>query len=199
MSETLRAFVAVRVPSSPPLHNVLGELAALGRPVKPIAAENLHLTLKFLGNTDRSWLPDIERVLGELASKISAFDVTLQGLGAFPKPSRPSVIWTGMTPPEPVIRLAGDVESTLATFGFSPETRPFHPHVTVARIKNRPPRELAALLERHAETEFAAFSVNEIALVQSELTPDGARYTPLSIAPLAPTGGPNDIPPNAPY
>jgi 2'-5' RNA ligase len=134
MSTVVRAFVAIRVPASPSLSTALDALKALGRPVRAVAAENLHLTLKFLGNTDVNWIPEIASLLGDVAAGASAFDTTLRGLGAFPKPSRPSVIWTGMTPPEPVVRLAGDVEAALATFGFAPETRAFRPHVTLARI-----------------------------------------------------------------
>ena len=189
MSTVVRAFVAIRVPAPPSLGAVLDALKALGRPVRAVAAENLHLTLKFLGNTDVNWIPQVANLLNEVAAPVSAFDVALRGLGAFPKPSRPSVIWTGMTPPEPVVRLARDVELALATFGFAPETRAFHPHVTLARIKSRPPQELSALLDRHAETEFATFLVDELLLMQSELTPHGSRYTPLSTARLQASGG----------
>jgi 2'-5' RNA ligase len=189
MSTVVRAFVALRVPASPPLGEVLGELRSLGRPVRAVAAENLHLTLKFLGNTDENWIPDIARLLADVAAGTSAFAVTLCGLGVFPKLSRPSVIWTGMTPPEPVVRLARDVEVALVTFGFAPETRTFQPHVTLARIKSRPPQELPTLLDRQAETVFATFPVDELVLMQSELTPRGSRYTPLSTARLHASGG----------
>ena len=184
MSATVRAFVAIRIPASPPLREILHQLAMLGRPVKPVALENLHLTLKFLGHTDESWLAETGRLLREIALQTSPFRVTLRGLGAFPKASRPSVIWTGMTPPAPVIRLAAAVEQALASFGFAPETRPFQSHVTLARIKSRPPRELSILIDRHAETEFATIDVSEIALMQSELSPQGPRYTPLTVAPM---------------
>ncbi len=179
MSATVRAFVAIRVPPSPPLREVIGELAALGRPIKPVALENLHVTVKFLGNTDVSWIAPIGPLLDEIASCTAAFNVTLRGLGVFPKPSRPSVIWTGMTPPEPVVSLAHAVERALVEFGFAPEPRAFQAHVTVARVKHRPPPELSALLDRHAETEFATFPVDQIVLMQSELSPEGPRYTPL--------------------
>ncbi|MGD9856641.1 MAG: RNA 2',3'-cyclic phosphodiesterase [Planctomycetaceae bacterium] len=184
MSEAIRAFVAVRVSASPALERLLDELDSFGRSVKPVAAENLHLTVKFLGNTDSSWIGGIERVLRETAAQLPAFDVVLRGLGAFPSASRPSVIWTGMTPPEAVIQLAAAVEHALVGFGFAAETRAFHPHVTLARIKSRPPRELTALPERHAETELASFTVDELVLMRSELTPHGSRYTPLCTAGL---------------
>ncbi len=184
MSATVRAFIAVPVPSPPPLREVLGELTALGRPVKSVAAENLHVTVKFLGNTDTSWIARIGPLLEEIAFQTAAFDVTLRGLGVFPKPSRPSVIWTGMTPPEPMTQLAGAVEGALVEFGFAPESRTFQPHITVARVKHRPPPELSALLDRHEATEFATFRVSEIVLMQSELSPQGPRYTPLITAKL---------------
>lgn len=184
MSEIVRAFVAVRIPPPPPLRAVLDELQAMGQSVKAVAAANLHMTLKFLGNIDTSWLAGIGRDLCETVSQRSAFDLTLRGLGAFPKPSRPSVIWAGVTPPDPMIQLAGAVEQTLVTFGFTAESRPFSPHVTLARIKRRPPEELSRLLERSADMGFGNFNVDEIILMQSELSPHGPRYTPLSVARL---------------
>ncbi|MBX3437418.1 MAG: RNA 2',3'-cyclic phosphodiesterase [Planctomycetaceae bacterium] len=184
MSDVIRAFVAICVAPSPALRGILDDLASLGRAVKPVAIENLHLTVKFLGNTDPVWISGVEKVLQEIAASTPEFDVALQGLGAFPSPSRPLVIWTGMTPSEVVSRLASDVESALVRFGFAAETRPFHPHVTLARIKTRPSRELAGLLERHPETEFATFPVRAIVLMQSQLTPSGPRYTPVNVATL---------------
>jgi len=179
MSATIRAFVAVRVPPSPSLSDVLGELANMGRAVRPVAVDNLHVTLKFLGDTDASWVDRTCELLDDVASQLSAFDVTLQGLGAFPKPSRPSVIWTGITPPEPMLELANAIEQALTTFGFAAEPRAFRPHVTLARIKARPTQELSALLEEHADTEFAMFCINEITLMQSALSPQGPTYTSL--------------------
>lgn len=184
MSTTIRAFVAVRVPATPALCDVLDELGRMGRSIKPVDSDHLHVTLKFLGETDTSWIDGTREVLDAVAKASSTFDVRLHGLGAFPKPSRPSVIWTGIEPAEPMMQLAERTEQALSEFGFAPETREFRPHVTLARVKSRPPQELASLLERHATTEFAKFRVNEIVLIQSQLSPQGPKYTPLHVASL---------------
>ncbi len=191
MSTTIRAFVAVRIHATPLLRGVLDELSRIGRPVKPVAPENLHVTLKFLGETDPSWIDRTCELLDDVASQLPVFDVTLRGLGTFPKPSRPSVIWTDIQPPDPMRELAAAVEHELTTFGFSAEPRPFHPHITLARIKARPPQELATLVESHANTVFASMRIGEIELMQSRLSPQGATYSTLHTATLhAPAGTP---------
>lgn len=182
MSDPVRAFVAIRVPPSPGLNEILAELGSLGRAVRPVAAENLHLTLKFLGDTDPDWLRDVGDILSGVGRRSAAFEVSLSGVGAFPSLSRPSVIWTGMAPEEPVIQLAAAVEAALVEYGFSAESRPFRAHVTLARIKRRPPRELADRLARRVQTELSRVLVDELVLMRSDLTPDGSRYTPLFMA-----------------
>lgn len=184
MSTSIRAFVAVRLPVTPPLRDVLGQLARMGRAIKTVAPENLHLTLKFLGDTDAGWIEPVCELLDGLASAVPAFDVTLRGLGAFPKPSRPSVIWTGVEPAEPLVKLADIVEQALTQFGFAAETRTFQPHVTLARVKARPPRELESRLESNIDTEFAKFGVKELSLVQSHLSPQGPEYKTIHAAHL---------------
>ncbi len=179
MSTTIRAFVAVRIPATPPLREVLDELARMGRPVKPVAADHLHVTLKFLGETDPSWIDRTCNVLDDVAAETPAFDVTLRGLSAFPKLSRPSVIWTGITPPGPMCALAAAIEHELTTFGFAAEARPFHPHVTLARVNAHPPPSLATLLRSSVQPEFGTLRVSEVLLMQSRLTPRGATYTTL--------------------
>ena len=184
MSESVRAFVAVRIPVTTPLRDILNELASMGRAVKPIAAENLHITLKFLGETDTSWIDRTCELLDNVASQVTAFDITLQGLGAFPKPSRPSVVWTGIIPPETISKLAAAVEQKLSTFGFASETRPFHPHVTLARVKARPPQGLTAFIDHAPKAKYAEFRVNEVTLIQSVLSSQGPTYTTLHTASL---------------
>ena len=202
MPESIRLFVAVLVseatfstgheeaegstPVDVTLSSVLDELREIGKPVKPVAAHNLHITLKFLGDTDPEIVPEIEAIVNQAASSETAFQWTFRGVGAFPSPKRPSVVWAGIENAEPCIRMATQLNESLETLGFSAEKREFHPHLTLARIKGRPPRELFDLLEQHENTFFGTGSVNAIELIQSELTPEGPVYTMLLKAPLAP-------------
>jgi RNA 2',3'-cyclic 3'-phosphodiesterase len=182
MSETLRTFVAIDLPAAP-FRDVLEELAGIGRPVKVIA-EPLHLTLKFLGQTPRSALEQISAALSEVCAPHAPLEIELRGIGAFPRPERPSVVWAGVSPAEPLAALAAELDAQLQPLGFPPEQRAFHPHVTLARVKGRPPQALAEFMDLYAEESFGVAVVAEALFYQSVLSTDGAQYTVLSRAPL---------------
>ncbi|MCA9078686.1 MAG: RNA 2',3'-cyclic phosphodiesterase [Planctomycetaceae bacterium] len=184
MSTTIRAFVAVRVPASPALRDVLEELGQMGRPIKPVDSDHLHVTLRFLGETHEYWIHRLRDFLDLVSAQTDSFDIKLRGLGAFPKPSYSSVIWAGIAHEKPIVQLAELTENTMMECGFAAGSRPFKPHVTLARVKARPPSRLAALLRAHPDTEFGSLRVQEIILMQSQLSPEGPTYTPLHTFPL---------------
>ena len=186
MAETYRLFFAVKVPAADRLRSVIGKLAQMGRAVKPVSPENLHVTLKFLGETDAELLPLLEESLQKSVEAVSAFESQLTGLGAFPNARRPSVVWIGMQHAEALIEIADRLERELVFLGFPPEKRHFQPHLTVARVRSKPPRELFELLESERQASFGSVAVKSIELYRSELAPDGARYTVLVSAALAP-------------
>lgn len=178
MSETLRTFVAIDLPAAP-LRDVLGELAGIGRPVK-VVAEPLHLTLKFLGDTRRADLEQISTALKGVCVLHAPFEIEVSGIGAFPRPERPSVVWAGVSPAEPLAALAADLDAQLAPLGFPPEQRAFHPHVTLARVKGRPPQALAETMALYAEESFGTAVVREVMFYESVLSASGSRYTVLN-------------------
>jgi 2'-5' RNA ligase len=184
MSKFLRLFIAVKVSSTPSLRKVLKHLEAMGRPVKPVSADNLHLTLKFLGDTDPTRLPEICHAVSGTVDGETAFETDIVGLGAFPRIQRPSVVWAGLENGEPLIRIAEFLEILLSELGFHPEQKPFHPHLTLARIKSKPPGELAELLNENQTTNFGVASISSVELFQSELQPNGPQYTVLASAKL---------------
>jgi 2'-5' RNA ligase len=145
-----------------------------------VASDNLHLTLKFLGGVEPDRLDSIGSVLADVATGGPAFPLTMRGLGAFPSPTRPRVIWAGVTDAAEVVRLAARVEEALARLGFPREDRPFSAHVTLGRVRE-PQRDpvLAAALGEGAERELGALRVDRICLMRSELSPRGARYSVL--------------------
>jgi 2'-5' RNA ligase len=185
MPETLRGFIAINVPASPSLKDVLRTLAGLGRAVRPVAPDNLHLTLKFLGEISASQAKDVGRALHTVCCSCAPVAASLCGLGVFPHPDRPQVVWAGIDPPEPLVALARQIEEALETCGFPREERPFVPHVTIARIKARPPDTLRKLVLDHEATFFGPLRVSEVRLIQSVLGRDGPQYAPLDRAPLA--------------
>lgn len=156
----------------------------MGRPVKPVSADNLHLTLKFLGDTNPTRIPEISKAVSEAVNGEKIIEGRIVGLGAFPRIQRPSVIWAGLENGEPLIRIAECLETKLSGLGFHPEQKPFHPHLTLARIKSKPPAELAELLNENPATDFGVVSIASVELFQSELQPNGPRYAVLASAEL---------------
>jgi 2'-5' RNA ligase len=149
--------------------------AASGR-VAWVQRENLHLTLKFLGPVDEHQVRRAQEALDELGD-IPSFRIDLRGIGAFPSPGRPRVIWIGIRPQEPVQALAASVESRLAD--LHPENRPFSAHITIGRLRD--PSVLPGLekiKEMWNDRIITSSLVDRVTLFQSILSPRGAVYRP---------------------
>ena len=185
MSDTGRLFIAVKIAPSRPLRKIVARLGMLVRFVKPIDTDNLHLTLKFLGETDLALVPRISDCMETAAVEHESFSMQVVGLGAFPHVRRPSVIWVGLQGAEPLVEIAGELDRLLLPLGFAQERRAFHPHVTVARIRSKPPRELATLLKTEQSTELGSADITSVELYQSNLRSAGPRYTVLTKAEFA--------------
>jgi len=185
-----RLFIAIPVTAD--VSPLLADLAELGRPRRTVKPDHLHLTLRFLGDTDEALLPQLKEVLNRIAATESPFTFSFQGLGAFPKPARPSVVWAGVQPAEPCIRLERSLTTLLTPLGFEKEAREYRPHLTLARVKGRAPAGLFEFLANHVETEFTTMQVAEISLFESTLTPTGAMYKKLASAPLGSAPKPDE-------
>jgi 2'-5' RNA ligase len=183
MPERIRTFIAIDVPSEP-FREVLDDLRDIGRPVKPVA-EPLHLTLKFLGETEVASTARLSRQISEVTAAHGALELDFRGLGAFPRIERPSVVWAGLANGESITALADDLESQLEPLGYPRESRHFHPHVTLARVKGRPSQQLREMLELYADEAFGVAGVSEVRFYQSQLTPAGPEYSVLSTAVLS--------------
>jgi 2'-5' RNA ligase len=147
--------------------------------VRWVAAENVHLTLKFLGEVDEGLVPTVEEALAAAAGAARPFALALQGGGCFPNERSPRVIWVGVGEgSDEASRLAGEVERALKLLGFAPEKRRFRPHLTIGRPKD--PREGAATTAEKIEQlrgfVAPAAEVRALALIKSTLTPEGAVY-----------------------
>lgn len=187
MPQSLRTFIGVPVPVSASLRGVLATCGAFGRAVRPVDGENIHVTLRFLGETPAGQVADIAAALRDAVSGIDAFTSEIHGLGAFPHLGRPSVIWAGFREREEWEKLGGAIEQPLRELGFPPDRQRFHPHVTLARVRSRPPAELRTWVEQQAETPFGFVDVQSVTYYQSELSSNGPRYSVLATAPLAST------------
>jgi len=154
--------------------------------------ENLHVTLKFLGNIEETRVAAIGSALGEALSGTEGFAATARGLGVFPDANRPRVLWIGLDAP-PLTAMARGVERALAPFGVEQPATPFRPHVTVGRWRRPAPRDprRRPALARWRDHEFGKFPVDEVTLFRSTLRSAGAIYSPLEVFPLKPGGNPS--------
>jgi 2'-5' RNA ligase len=181
----IRTFIAARIEANALLRGLYQRLAELGDPFRPVPPADLHVTLKFLGNTDKRKLPRITAALERVAERHAPEIVRLAGLGAFPQPRRPSVIWVGMENASLLTAIAGELESELSGLGFPAEQRPFQPHLTVLRVKSRPPDLLLTMLAESSAADFGTAPIRSIELLQSDLLDKGPRYSVLATAALS--------------
>lgn len=167
-----------------------GELRRRGGAVSWVRAENLHLTLRFLGALDEAALGPVREALAEAAREVPPFHVAVGGFGGFPAVRAPRVIWVGVTAGAgPLGALHARLDAALARRGVPPEGRAFHPHVTLGRA--REPRGAPGLSELlgAAGEPFGEVAVDAVHLMRSELGPGGARYSVLAREPLAGAAG----------
>jgi 2'-5' RNA ligase len=183
----LRSFVAISL-AEPARSEVVGYLERLRATVSGVAwtrSENLHLTLKFLGDVERERLKPLADRLRGLASATAPFTLEVAGIGAFPSLARPRVVWIGVAAPV-LAALAADVEDACRAEGFPAEDRPLRPHVTLGRVRASNRRGVPELgfLARDGERRLGTSPVTDLVLFRSELGAGGARHTPLATLPL---------------
>lgn len=186
MSERIRSFVAVDITARDVVNAVEAlqrELLATGADLKPVEPYNLHLTLIFLGEQPKRNLDELARRLEGLTHR--RFVIELRGVGAFPNPSSPRVIWIDVGKGrDELIKLAQDVRALARD--FAQEEEEFTPHLTVARVKGPRNRDkLTSFLEAHRSDRFGEVEVAEVKLKKSTLTPRGPIYSDLYIKKLA--------------
>lgn len=190
MKQRVRTFVAVEISEAvrSAAGKIIRQLAKCDANVRWVEPENMHLTLKFLGEVGSLELPDVCRAVEEAVAEVPGFTFDVGGVGAFPKVDRPRTIWLGVTSGiEELSELHKAIENTLYKLGYPPENRRFSPHLTLGRVKHAGP-ELAELSERIsslADQRAGTAAVDEVTVFSSELTREGPVYQPLSHAPLA--------------
>ena len=203
----LRLFIGVACPCTPAiaallddLHNRLEGAAGL----RVVARQNLHITLKFIGAAKASAVPGIVNVMQQALANQRSFELQLQGAGRFE-----SALWLGVAPNATLTALAAKLNEALAPLGFAPETKPFRPHLTLARLTlNSPPvgaglpaiepttvganpkgikdpPTITTWLRQHHERHWGKLPVTTVNLYRSDTLPDGVRYTVLFTAALS--------------
>lgn len=169
----MRLFVAI------PLQGMHAQQVALLAGGIPHArwepVDQLHLTLRFVGETDGGQRRALCEALGKL--DMPSFDLSLAGTGHFPPRGEPRLLWVGVEPCPALIALQARIEQRVRALGFAPETRNFAPHVTIAHLqRSAPGRKVAAFLGYHAGFATPPFTVDHVTLMSSVLHPNGARH-----------------------
>jgi 2'-5' RNA ligase len=152
------------------------ELRQTRADVKLVETENLHFTVKFLGEIPESMVEEVDRRMRAIA--LRRMEVDVRGLGAFPDAKRPRVVWAGVSPHDfaSITSRGQQVIDALEGVGESDE-RGFHPHITVARVRSpRGLEALAGLLREHSAKEFGRTPITALKLKSSSLTPSGPTY-----------------------
>ena len=186
MPGMLRAFVAVELPE--PVREALQGLQSALRRIhlraRWVGPENLHVTLKFLGNIPAGHVPSIGQALKEAVRAQGPFSLTVAGMGVFPGLRRPRVIWVGLADRAHALgRLQQEIEARLAALGFPREGRRFQGHVTIGRFADSgPPGPLADALKQYRAQGIGVLEVHEVVLFRSDLRPEGPIHTPLARA-----------------
>lgn len=184
----MRTFIAVEPPGS--LREEIGRLTAQHfesqlpgfRWVRP---ENIHLTLRFLGEIDPARLDSLTQAVAVAASKFAPFKLTVESLGFFGSQKRPRVVWLGLSDFQQLSALAEEVESAVAEAGFGRADKPFKAHLTLARMKRPPARppdweRIRSVLP----SGWPEWRVTRVEIIKSTLTPSGPIYETLARCPL---------------
>lgn len=176
----MRLFIAINPPEPETrrLTTALYRLAAQDVAVRWVDAASVHITLKFLGEVPDQRLPAVHAALEEAVLDTPAFVVSLGGLGAFPSLARPNIFWLGVQGPPELLAVQQRIEDAMSRLGFEKEDRPFHPHITLGRV-----RKDGRVPDRKRMDRMAAdfdykgeFRVQSVDLMRSRLNPRGARY-----------------------
>ena len=183
----LRAFIAVEIPSSLQ-HTIQESISGLRKTlgndlVRWVPPQNVHLTLKFLGDVSSSNLDLIKQMMTAEVAQQRCFEMQVEGIGSFPSSRRPRVIWVGLHAPAALESLQRGIESASARLGYTSEEKSFSPHLTVGRVKqNLSAPEIQRIRAALEETKIGPLGlvyVDAAHLFKSDLQPNGSVYTRL--------------------
>ncbi|MHA1910671.1 MAG: RNA 2',3'-cyclic phosphodiesterase [Candidatus Kariarchaeaceae archaeon] len=190
-AETHRVFIGIKLKNTETINEITLFQSNFNKIkiVKLVKSINLHLTMKFLGDVTMKQLDDIKGSLTNF--KIEPFNALLKGATAFPKVNYPrTLIITISEGSEELISIQKEIDVLLYQVGFAKEKRKFHPHLTIGRVKQKkgtgkaPIENIIQIINDNQDHLFGAFEVNEIALIESTLTPEGSIYKDLEVYPI---------------
>jgi 2'-5' RNA ligase len=182
MSEIIRSFIAFDINSEQVLNRLTEAqniILKTGADLKLVEPQNIHITLRFLGDVTPSMVDKIDKEMQEIIFK--PFDVEIKGVGAFPNLKYARVVWAGIQEGEEELsKVFAQLEPRLRSLGFAPDSKGFNPHLTIVRVRsNRNKMELAKCLGEMGAYEFGRVPANYLRLKRSVLTPRGPIYSTL--------------------
>lgn len=189
----IRTFVAIDLPDRVQscLKNISEDLQSNleSIPIRWVPVENIHMTLKFLGDVSINNIELLKKMLRSEAQAHSSFEIGIGGIGAYPKIRRPRVIWTGVEAPSELVDLQQSIEAQTSKLGYAVDNREFSPHLTLGRVsRNASPedvRKVGEVLSSYKVGFLGAARVTEVCLFRSDLQSTGAVYTKLFTVQLA--------------
>jgi len=180
----MRVFIAIKISDTilRGVRPILQKLRDVGAHVKWVKPENMHLTLKFLGDIDPTIVPQVADCAREAVGSVQPFEIDICGIGTFPQGRPPRVVWLGTDDPSGSLSLISDrLDKLLVKVGVPSDNRAFRPHLTLGRIRSRRKTdELVNCIDSLSATRLGTQCVDEIILFESQLTRTGPVYTRVS-------------------
>lgn len=176
----IRIFVGIAMPAG--VRRLLSSLGSTIPGARPVPEDQIHLTLRFIGEVEVNQFHDIRERLFEIDAR--PLTTAIRGVGHFPPRGKPRIVWAGLESAGDIMILRNKVNYLLRLCGVEPERRKFHPHVTIARLRNSPPERVAAFLQTNALLQSPMIVIDRISLYSSRLHPDGATHTVEAVYPL---------------
>lgn len=186
---SIRTFIAIEIGPSVKRRtaDAIDRLRVSGGPVKWVVPENIHLTLKFLGNVETDQICPTCLAVESVVEQFAPFALKCGNIGAFPTVEQPKVVWMGCGEgTDLLVDLQQAIDAKLAELGFPPEPRVYKPHITLGRIRRGDASltQLSQLIDANHDFDGGSFDINEVLVISSSLQRKGPEYTPLSRAAL---------------
>ncbi len=181
-----RAFISIDLQGNDRIRGFFDDLKSIGRGLKVVEPNTLHITLKFLGDIDESIVPQINEAMKDASIGIAPFPIQLKGAGTFGR-SKIRTVWIGINNSGNLARMAGVLDERLSALGFAREERPFSAHLTLARAKEScDSRKVREIVGRHQEEDFGTQMAEALRLKKSVLKPEGPSYSTVQEVQLKP-------------
>ena len=184
-NQRTRTFIAIPIEPPRGLKKLMQKLELLGSAVRPVPVDQMHITLKFLGPTELDDIMPISTILKTMRTEFPRMKLAFKGLGVFPRIERPNVIWAGITNASLLSEMAEYLEREIEKLGYPRERKGFHPHLTLARVKAKPPEELFQILRDRENAEWGEVTIDTLKFYQSELKTERAHYHEMQTVKLA--------------